>query len=70
MKYLTGNLLTMIRLLSSSPVARKGLMKWLVKIFLIGLAFVFITWLLFGEAIHPKILLLLPVYILTGTNGG
>ncbi len=66
MKYLAEALLVVSTAMPNYLGHKGGLIKWLVKIFLVGIVFIFITWLLFGEAIHPKSLLLLPFYILTG----
>ncbi len=63
MRYLAENTLSMVKILKDGN-SKSGLMGKLIKLFLAGLVFIFITWLLFGEAIHPKQLILLPFYAL------
>ncbi len=65
MRYLAENLILIISLLQVDYIRKGGLIRKLIKFFILGLFFMFLTWLLFGESIHPKMLLYLPIKILT-----
>ncbi len=69
MKYLVEISFLMVRSWLFSLGSKGSLIKTLIKMTIAGIFFLGITWLLFGEAVHPKMLLLLPIYILTGQGG-
>ncbi|GEM_PF-2424745 len=70
MMYLAENLILTISLLRVDYIKKSGLIGKLIKFFIMGLFFMFLTWLLFGEALHPKALLYLPIVALRRASGG
>ncbi|MFP4116460.1 MAG: hypothetical protein ACLFQ8_01825 [Candidatus Aenigmatarchaeota archaeon] len=68
MRYLVKNVFSVVRFLKNNK-SKGGIIGKLVKLFLVGLVFTFLTWLLFGEALHPKQILLLPIYALLKAGG-